>query len=194
MAANTIRQFLQKKENLPNVLTFSRIAVVPLLIILLSFDGRFINFFTALLIVAAAITDGLDGYLARKYQVITAFGKLLDPVADKVLIVTTMVMLVFLGRAPAWMVCLILCREFAVTGLRAVVAEQGVVIAASPSAKYKTVFQIVAIVALTIHYPLFAINAHSVGMVFIWLALGLTLWTGYAYFKAALPYLSITGE
>lgn len=185
-----IVDFFSQKRNLPNILTFSRIAVVPLLIFLLYFDSRIINFFTALLIIAAAVTDGLDGYLARKYELITSFGKLLDPVADKILLVTTMVMLVFLGRAPAWIVCLILCREIAITGLRAVVAEQGVVIDASPLAKYKTVFQIVAVVALTIHYPLFGVDAQVVGTIFIWMALGLTWWTGYQYFHEALPYFN----
>ena len=185
-----IVEFFSQKKNLPNILTFSRIAVVPLLIFLLYFDSRIINFFTALLIIAAAVTDGLDGYLARKYELVTSFGKLLDPVADKILLVTTMVMLVFLGRAPAWIVCLILCREIAITGLRAIVAEHGIIIDASPLAKYKTVFQIVAVVALTIHYPLFGIDAQVVGTIFIWMALGLTWWTGYQYFDKALPYLS----
>jgi CDP-diacylglycerol--glycerol-3-phosphate 3-phosphatidyltransferase len=186
---STLSDFFSQKKNLPNILTFSRIAVVPLLIILLYFDSRLLNFFTALLIIAAAVTDGLDGYLARKYQLVTSFGKLLDPVADKVLLVAVMVMLVYLGRAPAWIVCLILCREIAITGLRAVVAEQGIVIEASPLAKYKSVFQIVAVVALTIHYPLFGINAHVVGIVFIWIALALTWWTGYQYFSKAMPCL-----
>lgn len=183
-----ISRFLRQKENLPNILSLSRIAVVPLLIVLLYVDQRVVNLLTAVLIVLAAITDGIDGYLARKYNLVTVLGKLLDPIADKLLIVVIMVMLVHLGRAPAWMVCLILCREIAVTGLRAVVAEQGVVIAASRSAKYKTVFQIVAIVSLTIHYPLFGIDAHVVGMFFLWLALIVTLWTGYEYFSRAMPY------
>lgn len=184
-----ILDFFSDKKNLPNILTYSRIAVVPLLIFLLYFDSRIINLFTAVLIIAAAVTDGLDGYLARKYQLVTSFGKLLDPVADKLLLVTTMVMLVFLGRAPVWIVCLIICREIAVTGLRAVVAEHGIIIEASPLAKYKTVFQIVAVVALTIHYPLFGIDAHMVGITFLWMALGLTWWTGYQYFSKAMPYL-----
>ncbi len=182
-----ILQFLRRKENLPNILSLSRIAVVPLLIVLLYFDNRLLNLFTAGLIVLAAITDGIDGYLARKYNLVTVLGKLLDPIADKLLIVVIMVMLVYLNRAPAWMVCLILSREIAVTGLRAVVAEQGVIIAASRSAKYKTVFQIVAIVSLTIHYPLFGADAHAVGMFFLWIALAVTLWTGYEYFRKAAP-------
>lgn len=189
-----ILEFFSHKKNLPNILTFSRIAVVPLLIFLLYFDSRIINFFTALLIIAAAVTDALDGYLARKYELVTSFGKLLDPVADKILLVTTMVMLVFLGRAPAWIVCLILCREIAITGLRAIVADHGVIIDASPLAKYKTIFQIVAVVALTIHYPLFGIDAQVVGTIFIWMALGLTWWTGYQYFDKALPYFNGSEE
>ncbi len=178
-----IRSILSEPSNLPNLLTCSRILVVPLIIVLLYFDSRWLNLLTAILVVMAAITDGLDGYMARKYNFESTLGKLLDPLADKILLLSTMVMLVYLQRAPAWLVCLILCRETAITGLRAIAAEKGEIIAASAMAKYKTIFQIVAVVALIIHYPFLGANAHAVGTFFLWVAFIYTMWTGYTYLK-----------
>lgn len=182
-------EILRDPANLPNLLTCSRIFAVPLIIILLYFDNRWLNLLTAFLVVVAAITDGLDGYMARKYDLESTLGKLLDPLADKLLLLTTMVMLVHLQRAPAWMVCLILCRETAVTGLRAIAAEKGKIIAASAMAKYKTIFQIVAVVALVIHYPFLGADAHTVGTFFLWVAFIYTMWSGYAYFKETFSLL-----
>ncbi|MBN2809124.1 MAG: CDP-diacylglycerol--glycerol-3-phosphate 3-phosphatidyltransferase [Deltaproteobacteria bacterium] len=183
------RSVLREPANLPNLLTCTRILIVPLIIVLLYFDNRWLNLLTALLVVLAAITDGLDGYMARKYNFESTLGKLLDPLADKILLLSTMVMLVHLQRAPAWIVCLILCRETAVTGLRAIAAEKGKVIAASAMAKYKTIFQIVAVVALVIHYSFLGADAHSVGIFFLWIALIYTMWTGYSYFKETFALL-----
>jgi CDP-diacylglycerol--glycerol-3-phosphate 3-phosphatidyltransferase len=180
-----IRQFVHKPANLPNLLTLSRILVVPLIVVLLYSGNRWLNLLTALLVVGAAITDGLDGYMARKHNLESNLGRLLDPLADKILLLSTMVMLVYLHRAPAWIVCLILCRETAVTGLRAVAADRGKVIAASMMAKYKTTFQMIAVVALVIHYPFFGADAHAVGIFFLWIAFFYTMLTGYTYFKEA---------
>jgi CDP-diacylglycerol--glycerol-3-phosphate 3-phosphatidyltransferase len=186
---------LRNPENLPNILTISRILAVPLIILLLYSSNRWINLFTAVVIVLAAITDALDGYFARKHHTVSPLGKLLDPVADKILILSAFVMLVHLGRAPAWIICLIICREVAITGLRAILVEQGIVVAASDWAKYKTIFQIVAVVALTIHYPfIFGVDSQVVGTVFLWLALFLTLWTGYDYFRDAMGHIIGTTE
>ena len=184
-----IRSVLSEPSNLPNLLTCSRILVVPLIIVLLYFDSRWLNLLTAILVVMAAITDGLDGYMARKYNFESTLGKLLDPLADKILLLTTMVMLVHLQRAPAWLVCLILCRETAITGLRAIAAEKGEIIAASAMAKYKTIFQIVAVVALIIHYPFLGADAHAVGTFFLWIAFIYTMWTGYTYLKETFALL-----
>ncbi|RLB74162.1 MAG: CDP-diacylglycerol--glycerol-3-phosphate 3-phosphatidyltransferase [Deltaproteobacteria bacterium] len=177
------RLYIKEPSNLPNLLTLSRIFSVPLIIVLLYTGNRWINLLTALLVTLAAITDGLDGYMARKYGFESDFGKLLDPLADKILILSTMVMLVYLHRAPAWMVCLILCRETAITGMRAMAADRGKVIGASAMAKYKTIFQTVAIVALVIHYPFLGADAHAVGIFFLWIAFVYTMWTGYNYFR-----------
>ncbi len=177
------RLYIKEPANLPNLLTLSRILSVPLIIVLLYSSNRWLNLFTALLVTAAAITDGLDGYMARKYGYESDLGKLLDPLADKILILSTMVMLVYLHRAPAWIVCLILCRETAITGLRAMAADRGKVIGASVMAKYKTTFQTVAIVALVIHYQFLGADAHAVGIFFLWIAFVYTMWTGYNYFR-----------
>ena len=178
-----IRRYVKEPSNLPNLLTLSRILSVPVIIILLYSSNRWLNLLTALLVAAAAITDGLDGYMARKYGFESDLGKLLDPLADKILILSTMVMLVYLHRAPAWMVCLILCRETAITGLRAMAADRGKVIGVSIMAKYKTTFQTVAIVALVIHYQFLGADAHAVGIFFLWIAFIYTMWTGYIYFR-----------
>jgi len=177
------RIYIKEPANLPNLLTLSRILSVPLIIILLYSGNRWLNLLTALLVAAAAITDGLDGCVARKYGYESDLGKLLDPLADKILILSTMVMLVYLHRAPAWMVCLILCRETAITGLRAMAADRGKLIGASAMAKYKTTFQTVAIVALVIHYQFLGADAHAVGIFFLWIAFVYTMWTGYNYFR-----------
>ncbi len=184
-----IRAILLEPSNLPNLLTLSRILTVPLVIVLLYSGNRWINLLAALLVSLAAVTDGLDGYLARKYGHESTLGKLLDPLADKLLLLSAMVMLVYLHRAPAWMVCLIICRETAVTGLRAVAVERGKVIGASVMAKYKTTFQIVAVVSLIIHYRFLWADAHAVGMFFLWVAFIYTMWTGYTYFRETFALL-----
>ena len=168
--------------NIPNILSLSRIAAAPLLIILLINPGKYSSILAAVIFSIAALTDWLDGYLARRMNISTVLGKFLDPLADKVLIITSLIMLISAGRAPAWMVSLIVGREIAVTGLRAIVAKEGITIAASSLGKYKTTFQIAAVIALIIHYPFFNIDFHAVGLILIWIALVFTLWSGVDYF------------
>jgi CDP-diacylglycerol--glycerol-3-phosphate 3-phosphatidyltransferase len=112
----------------------------------------------------------------------TTFGKFLDPLADKLLIVSCLVMLIPLGRAPAWMVALIIGREIAVTGLRGIASIEGVIIAAGRLGKYKTIFQIASVTALLVHYKFLGIDFQTLGMVFLWLALIFTIWSGVDYF------------
>ena len=157
----------------PNSLTLFRIVAVPLIVILLMFPNRLCALIAALLFSAAAITDYLDGFFARKRGLVTNLGKVMDPVADKLLVSSAFVMLASLGWVPAWMACIIIGREIAVTGLRNIIAELG---------KYKTGFQIAAIIPLIIHYPLFGINVQTVGWVFLWGALVFTIWSGADYF------------
>ncbi len=168
--------------NLPNILSLIRIAASPVLIFLLISPSRSISLICAALFVAVSITDWLDGYLARKMNAVTTLGKFLDPLADKLLIVSALIMLVSSGRVEAWMVALMVGREIAVTGLRSIAVEAGVVIAASPLGKAKTVAQIVAIVPLLIHYEYYSIPFQTIGNGLFWIAFILTIASGMDYF------------
>lgn len=169
--------------NIPNILSLSRIAASPLLIYLLIIETtKTVCVVTAVIFLIVCLTDWLDGYLARRLKLVTTLGKFLDPLADKLLIMTALIMLIPLGRAPAWMVAVILAREMAVTGLRAVAIEESVVISASNAGKAKTVSQIVAIVPLLLHYEFYGIDFHLLGSYVLWLALVLTVYSGVEYF------------
>jgi CDP-diacylglycerol--glycerol-3-phosphate 3-phosphatidyltransferase len=166
----------------PNSLTLFRILAVPVIVILLLFPNRLFTFIAAILFSAAAITDYLDGYLARRRGLVTDLGKVMDPVADKVLVSCSFIMLASLQWIPAWMVCIIIGRELAVTGLRNIIAEKGEDISASWLGKYKTGFQIAAIIPLIFHYPYFGIDLNAIGYVFLIGALIFTIWSGIDYF------------
>ena len=169
--------------NLANNLTLTRIIIVPILIVLFLYStSKTSCLIAALLFALAALTDWLDGYIARRQNLITSFGQFLDPLADKVLVSTTLIMLVSLNRAPAWMVAIIIAREVAITGLRIAAAREGISIASSKWAKYKTAFQLIATEALLIHYTYFHIDFHQVGILTLSLAMLITLWTGTVYF------------
>jgi len=156
--------------------------VVPGVVVCLLFPGRMISFLAAILFVLAGVTDFVDGVLARRYGNITTLGKLLDPLADKLLVVSTLIMLAGLGRAPAWMVVVIVARELLITGLRAVAIERSkLVMSASWLGKYKFVFQMVAVTSLLLHYPFLWFQFHVIGMYFLWAALVLTVWSAADY-------------
>ncbi|MBI3455853.1 MAG: CDP-diacylglycerol--glycerol-3-phosphate 3-phosphatidyltransferase [Candidatus Rokubacteria bacterium] len=171
--------------NLPTYLTLGRICLVPLVVGFLISAESIHSLVAAILFGAAALTDWLDGLLARRRRQVTTLGKLLDPVADKLLVAAALISLVQVGRVEAWIVVLIVGREFAVTGLRGVSATQGVVMSASDLARYKTGFQYVAIIllileknvpiGLEVEYAYF-----SRGM--LWAALALTVFSGIDYF------------
>jgi CDP-diacylglycerol--glycerol-3-phosphate 3-phosphatidyltransferase len=168
--------------NLPNRLTFLRLACIPLVFFFLNFPGKLWSLLAALLFGIASVTDILDGFLARKYGAVTTFGKFLDPLADKLLVSVTMIMLIPLGRIPPWMVIVIISREMAVTALRGMAVNEGVVIQADRLGKFKTISQSIALGALCLHYPYLGIDFHYVGMIVLWAALVLTLWSGWNYF------------
>ncbi|MBP3951970.1 CDP-diacylglycerol--glycerol-3-phosphate 3-phosphatidyltransferase [Bacillus suaedae] len=181
--------------NLPNKITISRIFLIPLFMIfmLVPFPFGDINFLGttlplahligALIFIFAAATDWLDGYYARKLNLITNFGKFLDPLADKLLITAALIALVQLQLLPAWIAIIIISREFAVTGIRLIAAGDGEVIAASQLGKLKTVAQIVAISALLLHnWPFQAISL-PFDMITIWIATILTVLSGVDYFQ-----------
>ncbi|PLX92525.1 MAG: CDP-diacylglycerol--glycerol-3-phosphate 3-phosphatidyltransferase [Desulfuromonas sp.] len=177
--------------NLPNILTLGRIAAVPALVVILFNDSRTAGFWAAALFSIAAITDWLDGYLARKWQIVTVLGKFLDPLADKLIVMGALIMLIPLDRVPAWAVFVILAREMVITGLRSIASAEGIVIAASDLGKYKTIFQMVAIIGLLLHYdydwffgiqhPWVHVNMHNVGIFFFYVSFILTVWSGVDY-------------
>lgn len=167
----------------PNLLTLYRIGAAPAIVLLLLFNNKPVNFMAAILFSLGAITDYLDGYFARARGMVSNLGKFLDPLADKLLVVCPLIMLAWQGRVPGWMVCVIAGRELAVTGLRGIAAEQGVVIAAERLGKWKTGFQIGAIIPLLLHSTYFGINMHLLGAVVLWIALGFTIASGVSYFK-----------
>jgi len=173
--------------NLANALTLSRIVAVPVIVILLIIDGVIPSVIASVLFIAATITDYLDGYFARKYHMESDLGKLLDPLADKLLIASVMIMLIPMGRVPAWIAVVIIGRELAVTGLRSIASEKHIIIAANWLGKYKTAFQCAALIPLLIHYPILDIQFQLAGEFFLWIALFFTVWSGvdyiYSYIK-----------
>ena len=173
---------LKKILSHPNTLVIYRIVAIPAIVVLLHFPNRICTFIAAILFSAAAVTDYLDGYLARKRGLVTTFGRVMDPVADKLLVSTTFIMLTALGWVPAWMVCVIIGRELAVTGLRNIIAENHKDVSASWLGKYKTGFQIAAIIPLAFHYPYFGVDLNAIGRFFLWGALIFTVWSGADYF------------
>ena len=146
------------------------------------YPNRFCTFAAAILFSAAAITDYLDGYIARTRGLVSNLGKVMDPVADKLLVSSAFIMLASLGWVPAWLVCIIVGREIAVTGLRNIIAEHKEDVSASNLGNYKTGFQIAAAIPLLIHYPFWGLNPEAIGNFFIWGALVFTVWSGADYF------------
>jgi CDP-diacylglycerol--glycerol-3-phosphate 3-phosphatidyltransferase len=166
----------------PNTFTSFRIVAIPAIVVLMYFPNPLCTLLAAIIFAAAAITDYLDGYLARTRGLVTNLGKVMDPVADKLLASSALIMLTHLGWVPAWVVCIIIGRELAVTGLRNIIAEQGEDVSASWLGKYKTGFQIAAIIPLLMHYPFFGLNSQAIGNLFLWAALVFTIWSGADYF------------
>lgn len=163
--------------NLPNTLTLLRILAVPVVVVALLSEISNGDVIAAAVFAVAAATDGLDGYIARRRNQVTNFGKLMDPLADKLLVVAALISLVALGRLEAWIAMVIIAREIAVTGLRSVAAEQGVVIAASWLGKVKTTLQIAAIFALIAYDPA------PLGVdLLVYAAVAMTLISGADYF------------
>lgn len=163
--------------NVPNVLTLLRILAVPVIVVALLDETPDGDVIAAIVFALAAFTDGLDGYIARRRREVTTFGKLMDPLADKLLVVAALVSLVSLGRLAAWAAMVIIARELAVTGLRSIAAEQDVVIAASWLGKLKTALQVAAIFALIAFDP-----APLWADVVLYVAIAVTIVSGADYF------------
>lgn len=173
--------------NLPNTITVLRIGVVPVLLFLPLNAGRLGSQVTAWIFIVAATSDLVDGWLARRGQQVTRIGKLLDPLADKLVVATALIVLLSMGRIPpwaTWMVVVIVGRELAVTGLRGLASAQGQVMAASNLGKAKTLIQNIAIGALLFPEPTLGLPAHALGLGMLAVATAITIWSGYAYFSA----------
>jgi len=180
--------------NIPNRITVSRIFLIPLFLIVMLvpfhwgnmyFLGAYMpvtHFVGALIFIVASTTDWIDGYYARKYNLVTNMGKFLDPLADKLLVSAALIVLVELGYAPSWIVIVIISREFAVTGLRLLLAGEGEVVAANMLGKIKTWTQIIAISCLLLHNIIFALIPFRFDILALWVALIFTIWSGWDYF------------
>jgi len=176
----------------PNLLSLFRIALVPVLVWILRDPAPGAGGLAALLFVLGSLSDYYDGYLARKHGIVTTLGKFLDPLADKLLVVSVLIMLVAMPcaplgdapcvpRVPAWLVVLIVGRELAVTGLRSIASSEGITLGAEELGKYKTIFQIFALTGLLLHYRYVHVDFHLGGTYFLWIAVALGLWSAVDY-------------
>ncbi|MGH8013711.1 MAG: CDP-diacylglycerol--glycerol-3-phosphate 3-phosphatidyltransferase [Candidatus Binataceae bacterium] len=176
----------------PNLITLLRIAAVPVLIYLLFFPAALPSIIAAVVFFLATITDFLDGYVARSYGSGSTLGKFLDPLADKLLVLSVLIMLAGIHRephVPAWIVVVLVARELMVTGLRAVAASEGRIMAAEELGKYKMVLQSIAVQGLLIHYIYFHVDFFAAGMFVLWIAMAVTVWSGIDYFVRAAAVL-----
>jgi CDP-diacylglycerol--glycerol-3-phosphate 3-phosphatidyltransferase len=184
--------------NLPNKLTFLRLLLIPIFILLtaIPFNWGTVNwlgseievniFIAAIIFIGASFTDWLDGYIARRDNLVSNFGKFADPLADKLLVASALIMLIELGQAPAWVVVIIIAREFAVTGLRLLLVEQGgTVLAAAWPGKIKTVTQMFSIIFLLLNDFPFAWTGIPVGLILLYISLAATIYSGADYFYNA---------
>lgn len=162
--------------NTPNKLTVARMIIVPFLVVFLlsGLGGDANRYISLILFVVASITDWFDGHLARKNNLVTNFGKFMDPLADKLLVCSAMICMIELNRLPAWVVIIIIGREFIISGFRLIAAENGIVIAANYWGKFKTVSQMIMIILLILHFD--TISAFVIlEQIFIWISLALTV-------------------
>jgi CDP-diacylglycerol--glycerol-3-phosphate 3-phosphatidyltransferase len=181
----------QQILSLPNGVTILRILAIPLILVLLFYVGRGYQLVTAVLFLGAAVTDTFDGYLARRRGMVTTLGKFLDPLADKLLIVTALIALIPSREIPVWMVIIIVGREIAITGLRGIAVSQDIVISASALGKYKTVFEAASIFFLILDGSYFFLNFRPIGLVLLWVALGIAVISGIDYFNKYLKSIIV---
>jgi len=180
-------QSMAKLANLPNFLTMLRIAAIPVIVWLLQDPSPRAATITFFVYIAASFTDFLDGYVARRYGLTTVIGQMLDPLADKLLVVSALVMLALIDRSPsipAWLLVIIIGRELAVTGLRSIAATEGIVLGAEASGKLKMLLQSIAVPGLILHYTYFGISFHTVGFLTLLAATAVGLWSAVEYHVA----------
>lgn len=201
-AARKPSVLVQEFWNLPNMLTLGRILLIPLFVWFMYDADPYHSLLAGAVFAVASITDVVDGYLARKWNLITVVGKFMDPLADKLIAMAALVMMVRLGRIAAWVVIVLLAREFIVTGLRTIAASEGMVIAAGQEGKWKTSLQLVGIISLCVHYvhPLnlgfrvVPVDYNLVGQVLVYLSGAFSVWSAVVYFRAFLGMLARRGS
>jgi len=185
---------------LPNLLTLLRVGLVPVLVVVLLWPTPGARALAAACFLLACLTDFFDGWLARRHGLTTALGQLLDPLADKLIVAAALIMLAAVPpepRVPAWMAVVIVLRELAVTGLRGIASQSGVMLPAQELGKYKMILQMFALEALLVHYrwPIpgigLEVDFHAAGMVFLWMALVLAVWSGVDYYVRILRQLRL---
>jgi len=181
----------QQMMSLPIGVTVIRILAIPVILLLLFMNGRTFQIITAIVFLLVSLTDTLDGYLARRWKMVTTLGKFLDPLADKLLIVTALIALISARGIPSWMVIVIVGREIAVTGLRGIAISEGIVISPSLIGKYKTAFEMTSISCLILNGPYLGVDFHLVGMILLWVALFLAVLSGFDYFKKFLKTIVV---
>lgn len=181
--------------NLPNLITVSRVLLVPFVLLFIDNYNPLRTFLASLLYIGAAGGDALDGYVARKWNQVSTLGKFLDPLADKLIVTAVLVTLVALGRAPAWLVVVLIARDLAINGLRSIASAEGLVIAASDGGKIKTALQLVATMMLLIHfrYPLLGAEAvlgqsinvdyHRAGLIMLYLSAVVSVFSAIQYVR-----------
>jgi CDP-diacylglycerol--glycerol-3-phosphate 3-phosphatidyltransferase len=170
---------------LPNGITAVRFVLAATLAYLLMLEQTaWTGFISWLVFTVAAVSDWIDGYFARRYQSETVLGKLMDPLADKVLVATALIMLIPLGRLPAWVALVILCRELIITGLRGIAASSGIVVKASGMGKFKSIIQYIGLGTLIFPINLLPLPfLHRLGLMIVYFSVILTIWSGFDYFR-----------
>lgn len=194
--ASTIKQDI---VNIPNTLTMIRIVFIPVVMWLIWLGDPFSCMLAAIVFTLAAVTDFFDGYIARKRNLVSMTGKFLDPLADKLIVMATLVMLAAENRLAAWIVVVIVAREISITGLRALAATEGIIISSRSGGKFKTAFQLVGLIGLIIHYEYVtdwwvasaSINYHLVGFWLLMVSVVFSLYSAWEYF---LGFLKGIGE
>jgi CDP-diacylglycerol--glycerol-3-phosphate 3-phosphatidyltransferase len=184
------RSFQREFWNLPNAITLTRIAMIPVFLWFTYYESRVHSFIACIVYAVTGATDFLDGWVARRRNLVTVIGKFLDPLADKLIVMAALVMCVHLGRVAAWVAIVILGREFIVTGLRTIAMSEGIVIAAGQEGKQKTAFQVAGISFLLLHYtyPIdawlftFDLDGNRVGTWLLYVSVFFSVWSAWKYF------------
>ena len=184
--------------NLPNLLTYARIVAVPACVLFLGRGDPKSSYVACAIYVVAGATDYFDGWLARRMNLTSVLGKFLDPLADKLFVMAALILLVHLGRVPAWLVVIILAREMTITGLRSIASAEGMVIGAGYTGKLKTALQMVALCFLLIHYEYtihflivsVQLDMQTVGLLMLYLSVFFSLWSAAEYFAGFFRHLS----